>query len=63
VLDLAHLNVNWNKPYLTEAPFILVIMKHVKIYVIQMAQIAKRTMDLHKSYPDWIFVYEWHKTA
>ncbi|KAL3084614.1 hypothetical protein niasHS_009124 [Heterodera schachtii] len=28
VLDVAPLNVNWNKPYLTEAPFLLVVMKH-----------------------------------
>uniref|UniRef100_A0A914CIN7 Nitroreductase domain-containing protein n=1 Tax=Acrobeloides nanus TaxID=290746 RepID=A0A914CIN7_9BILA len=28
VLDVAHLHVNWNKPYLTEAPFLIVVMKH-----------------------------------
>uniref|UniRef100_A0A914I7H1 Nitroreductase domain-containing protein n=1 Tax=Globodera rostochiensis TaxID=31243 RepID=A0A914I7H1_GLORO len=28
VLDVKPLNVNWNKPYLTEAPFLLVVMKH-----------------------------------
>ncbi|VDM40254.1 unnamed protein product [Toxocara canis] len=27
VLDVAHLSVNWCKPYLTEAPFLIVIMK------------------------------------
>uniref|UniRef100_A0A7E4V8M2 Nitroreductase domain-containing protein n=1 Tax=Panagrellus redivivus TaxID=6233 RepID=A0A7E4V8M2_PANRE len=27
VLDVEHLNVNWNKPYLTEAPYLIVIMK------------------------------------
>ncbi|KAE9554774.1 hypothetical protein FO519_002035 [Halicephalobus sp. NKZ332] len=27
VLDVDHLNVNWNKPYLTEAPYLIVIMK------------------------------------
>lgn len=28
VLDVSHLNVNWNKPYLTEAPYLIVVMKH-----------------------------------
>ncbi|KAH7730653.1 SUP-18 protein [Aphelenchoides avenae] len=28
VLDVAHLNVHWNKPYLTEAPFLIVVLKH-----------------------------------
>lgn len=32
VLDIAHLNVNWNKPYLTEAPFLIVVMKQVNNY-------------------------------
>lgn len=31
VLDVKHLNVNWNKPYLTEAPYLIVVMKHVRI--------------------------------
>ncbi|TMS38188.1 hypothetical protein L596_004964 [Steinernema carpocapsae] len=29
VLDVSHLNVNWNKPYLTEAPFLIVVMKQI----------------------------------
>ncbi|KAI1726180.1 nitroreductase family domain-containing protein [Ditylenchus destructor] len=28
VLDVQHLNVNWNKPYLTEAPYLIVVMRH-----------------------------------
>lgn len=33
VLDVDHLNVNWNKPYLTEAPYLIVVMKHVRTFV------------------------------
>lgn len=33
VLDVSHLNVNWNKPYLTEAPYLIVVMKHVWINI------------------------------
>ncbi|VDK37628.1 unnamed protein product [Anisakis simplex] len=29
VLDVSDLNVHWCKPYLTEAPFIIVIMKQI----------------------------------
>ena len=39
VLDVAHLNVNWNKPYLTEAPFLIVVMKHVSFVVIGIKKI------------------------
>uniref|UniRef100_A0AC34QHF3 Nitroreductase domain-containing protein n=1 Tax=Panagrolaimus sp. JU765 TaxID=591449 RepID=A0AC34QHF3_9BILA len=31
VLDVEHLNVNWNKPYLTEAPYLIVVMKHANL--------------------------------
>ncbi|KAI6233697.1 Nitroreductase domain-containing protein [Aphelenchoides fujianensis] len=29
VLDLQQLNTNWMKPYITEAPFVIVVMKHI----------------------------------
>ncbi|KAI6187555.1 Nitroreductase domain-containing protein [Aphelenchoides besseyi] len=29
VLDVSQLNVNWNKPYITEAPYLIVVMKHI----------------------------------
>lgn len=33
VLDVKHLNVNWNKPYLTEAPYLIVVMKQVLNFI------------------------------
>lgn len=30
---MSHLNVNWNKPYLTEAPYLIVVMKHVNYFL------------------------------
>ncbi|KAI6236024.1 Nitroreductase domain-containing protein [Aphelenchoides besseyi] len=29
VLDVSQLNVNWNKPYITEAPYLIVVNKHI----------------------------------
>ncbi|CAD5227923.1 unnamed protein product [Bursaphelenchus xylophilus] len=29
VLDVDHLSVHWNKPYITEAPYVIVVMKHI----------------------------------
>lgn len=29
VLNIKNLNINWNKPYLTEAPYLIVVMKQV----------------------------------
>ncbi|CAD5221734.1 unnamed protein product [Bursaphelenchus okinawaensis] len=29
VLDVEHLSVHWNKPYITEAPYVIVVMKHI----------------------------------
>ncbi|KAI6176360.1 Nitroreductase domain-containing protein [Aphelenchoides bicaudatus] len=29
VLDIAQLNVHWNKPYIQEAPYVIVVMKHI----------------------------------
>ena len=31
VLDVTHLHVNWNKPYITEAPYLIIVMKHVNL--------------------------------
>lgn len=32
VLHVDHLTVHWNKPYITEAPYVIVVMKHVSDY-------------------------------